>query len=48
MRYLVSEIIVEKMQSLDIKYPELRLGSDRDISEIKDELCKKIESGKKQ
>lgn len=41
MRYLVSKIVLEKLQDLDLKYPELSLSSGRDVEEIRQKLKKK-------
>ncbi len=41
MRYLVSEIILNTMQKLDISYPVLSLESQKEPAEIKSELNKK-------
>ncbi len=41
MRYLVSKIILQKLQDLDLKYPELSLSPERDIEEIRQKLKQK-------
>lgn len=41
MRYLVSKIVLKKLQDLDLKYPELSLNPERDIEEIRQKLKQK-------
>ena len=41
MRYLVSEIILNKMSNLDLAYPELSISGDKDLVEIRDSLKEK-------
>ena len=38
MRYLVSEIVLKKMKSLDLEYPDLSLSGEKDLEEIRDSL----------
>ncbi len=42
MRYLVSEIILQQMENLDLTYPGLFLGGDQDVEAIREKLNRKI------
>ncbi len=46
MRYLVSEIILQRMKSLDLAYPGLSLSSNQDIEAIRETLKRKIDRDK--
>ncbi len=46
MRYVVSEIILQRMKSLDLAYPGLSLGGDQDIETIRELLSRKIDRDK--
>jgi hypothetical protein len=46
MRYLVSEIILQRMESLDLAYPDLSLSGEKDVEEIREALNRKIEQNK--
>ncbi len=47
MRYLVSDIVLKKLQSLDLYYPGLSLSGDKDISGIRETLKKKMRKHEK-
>ncbi len=42
MRYLVSEIILDKMKSLDLVYPDLSLSGEKNLEEVRELLKEKM------
>ena len=44
MRYLVSEIILDKMKRLDLVYPDLSLSGENDLDEIRESLKEKTQN----
>lgn len=46
MRYLVSDIILKRMKSLDLDYPGLSISSGKDVDELREILRKKAQTDK--